>query len=540
MAASSYTTDLTLIDDAQAVGNFTATGGGASALNDETDYFINGAQCVSKNGFTATQKGMLADDVSAPSITAGDAVFIWARQANRNILDTIANSGGAVIMGTSGSVFAGFNVDGSNAVGSDLLSWVNYAVDPTQTNSYTSGSPGAASTWDHFGFEWKILGSGSLKGAPNAIGIIRYGRELRCQDGDLGNGYATFEGAASFDADTTRRWGILTPVTGGYLHHGNFVMGLVGTAVDFRDADRSIIVLDDPFVPAGFNEFEIINASSNVEWTNIKIEALGTTSPFILTLNVGTFTGRACTFVGASTTVFASTGSCINSTWQNSDQITLGGADISGSNILTPTVLADEGAVFDDRTTTGTTALTEYTGCTFEKGATAHHAIEFGVNVDDDLTIEGVEFTGFSSTADANDATLRFNATTGSLTLTLINCTVDGVAATTSNVGVDDAAGIVVTLSTNIVGTFTGMRDNSEVRVYAAGTKTELAGVENATAGTADNRSFAATISGGTSVDYTVVNTQYEIVRVEGFTWPSAAQDIPISQRFDRNYNNPV
>jgi len=536
VAAASYTTDLTLIDDAQAVGNFVASGGGASALNDETDYFINDTQCVSKNGFTATQKGMLADDVSAPSITAGDAVFMWARQANRNILDTVANSGGAVIMGTSNSVFAGFNVDGNNVDGNALLSWVNYAVDPTQSSSYTSGSPGAASTWDHFGFEWAILGSGSLKGAPNAIGVIRYGREIRCQDGDLGNGYATFDGAAVFDAGITRRWGILTPISGGYNFHGNFVMGLVGTAVDFRDSDRNILVLEDPFVPVGFNEFEIINASSNVEWTGISIEALGTTSPFTLTLNVGTFTGDLCTFKGAGTTVFTSTGACTNSTWQDSDQITLGEADISGSSILTPTVAIDEGAVFDDRTTTATTALTEYTNCIFSKGATAHHAIEFGTGVDDDLTLEGVEFTGFSSTAEANDATLRFNATGGSLTLTLINCTVDGAAATTSNVGVDDAAGITVTLSTDIVGTFTGMRDNSEVRVYTAGTSTELAGVENATAGSTDDRSFAATIAGGTSVDYTIVNETYEIVRVEGFTWPTTAQDIPISQRFDRNY----
>jgi hypothetical protein len=536
MAAPTYSTDLTLIGDAQDVATFVATGGGASALNDETDYFINNTQCVSKNGFTATQKGLMHDDVSAPTITAGDAVFIWARQANRNILQTVANSGGSVIMGTSNTVYDGFNVDGSNVAGSNLLSWVSYAVDPTATPSYSNGTPGA---YDHFGFEWTILGSGSLKGAPNAVGVIRHGRELRMVDGDVGNGFATFDGAATFDANVARRWGILTPVTGGYLFHGDFVMGQSGTSTDFRDSDRSILVLEDAFVPSTFNEFEIINASSNVEWTNIKIEALGSTAPFILTLNVGTFTGELCTFVGGATTVFTSTGACTNSTWQNCGQITLGEADISGSSILTPTVAADLGAVFDDRTTTTTTALTEYTGCTFSIGSNAHHAIEFGTGVDDDLTLEGVEFTGFSSTNDANNSTLRFNATSGSLTLTLINCTVDGAAATTSNVGVDDAAGITVTLSTDIVGTFTGMRDNTEVRVYAAGTSTELAGIENATAGSVDNRSFAATIAGGTSVDYVIHNVDYEYIRVEGFTWPSAAQDIPIQQRLDRNFDNP-
>lgn len=543
MAAPTYSTDLALIDDAQAVGSYSATGGGAAALNDETDYFINDTQCISKNGFTATQKGIIHDDVSAPSIAAGDAVFIWGRQANRNILDTIANSGGAVIMGTSNSVFAGFNVDGNNVDGSALLSWVSYAVDPTQSSSYTSGSPGAASTWDHFGMEWKILGSGSLKGAPNAVGVIRHGREIRSVDGDLANGYATFDGAAVYDAGITRRWGILTPVTGGYLFHGNFVMGQSGTAVDFRDSNRNIQVIDDPFVPAGFNEFQIVNASSNVEWTGIQITALGTTSPFVLTLNVGVFTGDQCRFAGAATTIFDSEGQCTNSTWFQSGQVTLGEADVSGSSFLESTVAADAGALLDNRTTTGTTTLTGLNNTTFVQGTAAHHAITFGTGVDDDLVLEGVEFTGFSSTDNSDGATLQFLATSGSITLTLINCTVNGAAASASNIGIDDAAGVSVTISTDIVATFANLKDNSEVRIYTAGTSTELAGIEDATAGSADARTFAASIASGASVDYVIHNFQpgdevYQTIRVEGFSWPTAPQTIVIQQQLDRNVEN--
>lgn len=452
MAAPTYGTDLALIDDAQDVTSYAATGGGAAALNDETDYFINDSQCVSKNGFTLTQKGMVHDDVSAPTITSGDAVFIWGRQANRNILNTVALSGGAVIMGTSNSVFAGFNVDGSDVEGSNLLSWVSYAVDPTQSSSYTSGSPGAASTWDHFGMEWDILGSGALKGAPNAVGVSRHGRELTVIDGDLGNGYGTFEGAGSFDAAITRRWGILTPVAGGYLFHGAFVMGTT-TSVDFRDSDRSISVLDDAFVPAGFNEFEIRHTSSNVEWTAITITALGTTDPFTLTLDVGTFTGEGCSFSGAGTTTFASTGSMTNSKWSSCGRINLAEADISGSSILTSSVAADEGAVFDDRTTTGAVDISELDNCTFSIGAASHHAVRWGTGVDDDITLTGMHFNGFSSTADATNATLRFDATTGSMNVNLIDCFVDGNPATTGNVGVDDAAGIAVTLVVNPVTT---------------------------------------------------------------------------------------
>jgi hypothetical protein len=152
-------------------------------------------------------------------------------------------------------------------------------------------------------------------------------------------------GAANTDATVTNRWGILTPVAGGYQFHGAFVMGTTATAVDFRDSDRSISVLDDPFLPAGFNEFEIRNASSNVEWTNIIISHLGINTPSLLTLNVGTFTGELNQFTGFSTTTFASTSSCVNSTWTSSGRINLNEADISGSSILASSVAADEGAV---------------------------------------------------------------------------------------------------------------------------------------------------------------------------------------------------
>jgi hypothetical protein len=97
----------------------------------------------------------------------------------------------------------------------------------------------------------------------------------------------------------------------------------------------------------------------------------------------------------------------------------------------------------------------------------------------------------------------------------------------------------VVTISSNVIVTFSGMKDSTEVRVYAAGTSTELDGIENATAGTPDNRSFGASVAASTSVDYVIHNVNYEYIRVEGFTWPTTAQTIQINQRLDRNFENP-
>ena len=87
--------------------------------------------------------------------------------------------------------------------------------------------------------------------------------------------------------------------------------------------------------------------------------------------------------------------------------------------------------------------------------------------------------------------------------------------------------------------TFDKMKDNTEVRVFNAGTTTEVAGIENATAGSQDDRSFAFTQPAATSLDYRLINKTHEIVSVRAFTMPSADATIDIQQRVDRNYFNP-
>lgn len=448
MAVATYATDLALIGDAEDVTNYghvNIVGSGGAGLSDETDYFIENTQCISKAGFVTATKGIMQDVGGTITVASGDAVFVWAKQNNRNLMDTIAAGGMQVLIGDGLSDFDQFYVDGDDSEGSDLAGWRNYAVDPTQTPSATVGTP---TTTDYAGAAWKILGSGTLKGNPNGLDVTRHGRELQIIDGQAA-AYGTFL-AASVD-DSASAWGLLTPTLEGFLFHGAFVMGTTATAVDFRDSDRVINVLDDLFLPAGFNEFEIRNASSNVEWTNIIINHLGTNTPSLLTLNVGTFTGLLCQFGGFDTTTFASTGECLDSTWTSCARINLNEADISGSSILTSSVAADEGAVFDDRTTTAATNISELDNTIFSQGTAAHHAIRFGANVDDNIVLTGIAFNGFAAIEDDNGCALRFDATTGSLNCSLVGCTVDGVPATALNLFKDDAAGVAVTLVFDVI-----------------------------------------------------------------------------------------
>jgi hypothetical protein len=290
--------------------------------------------------------------------------------------------------------------------------------------------------------------------------VSRHGRELTVINGEAAN-YGTFEGAATFDSDPSRAWGILTPVAGGYQFHGAFVMGTVATAVDFRDSGRVINVLDDPFLPAGFNEFEIRNASSNVEWTNIIINHLGNAVPSVLTLDVGTFTGLLNQFTGFSTTIFGSTGECKNSTWTSCAAVTAGGANLSGSSILTPNVSANTSGLIWN---VNADPDTDLEGMIFSKtSGVAHHAIEFGVDIPTtSITLRNCNFgTDFSATEDGTvgDETFHFLDTTGTITLNLVGCT--------GNFGYR-TAGVVVTIVADPVTTLVHIEEQDGTDIQNA------------------------------------------------------------------------
>ena len=79
--------------------------------------------------------------------------------------------------------------------------------------------------------------------------------------------------------------------------------------------------------------------------------------------------------------------------------------------------------------------------------------------------------------------------------------------------------------------TLTGLQPNSEVRVFNAGTTTEIAGVENS------GTSFTANISSA-SVDIVVHSLGFEYQKISGAD-TSSNLTLPIQQRVDRNYSNP-
>ena len=116
-------------------------------------------------------------------------------------------------------------------------------------------------------------------------------------------------------------------------------------------------------------------------------------------------------------------------------------------------------------------------------------------------------------------------------------CTYTGSLTTTGTITLPNSGTFVGTItdsaSTRTITTLTltGLQTNTEVRVYGAGTTTELAGVENS------STTFTTTLE-ASSVDIVVHALGYEYQKIEGAD-TSADLTLPIQQRFDRNYRNP-
>jgi hypothetical protein len=431
MTAPSYTTDLTsgvvtLCADNTGWSELNGhTSGGADAT--ETDYYIQGSACVSQStgAATGTTAGMEYDYGSnITGFTTGDCFFFWQIFLAPNAIDTWANGGMRIGVGSTTG-----NIKFWKAVGNDFGrypygGWTNTAIDPTYTADYTEGT--ATSGNYRIFASWPNILSAVSKGNPHGVDAIRFGRgELIIQYGSLADGYGTFAGIAAQNDGTSNRWGLLQKQGAIYLWKGLMSFGNATNACDFRDSNVNITVDDTPRTYAAFNRIVITNASSIVYWTNVVFSAANASQlsrgQFEMASNADVRL-TSCQFVDWDTTVLLSNAVLSGCTFLRTNAVTAPGCDLRASNFLTPTVAADTGAVVWNANVATDGKLDS---TIFSKGTNAHHAIQFGSSAPTSMTLRGISFSGFNASNGQNDSTLLF-ADRGSnvtWTISLIGCT---------------------------------------------------------------------------------------------------------------------
>ncbi len=456
MVIPAYTTDLTLMDAAENDTNWAeATASGWTAVfavtGGDTDDFIQNAACNSST-FKTGVGVLLYDNSGGITLNQDDAVLIWAKWDAGPGLDTDANGGMRTVMGNSLSAFNSFDQSGSDSY--TYGGWKNFATgDPADSEVTPDDVVGGPTTVKQFhGWAANALSVPS-KGNPYKVDVIRYGRcEIRVNGGET-NDFAIFFGMATendLNVTSFNRWGLFQAVDGGYLWKGLMTLGYT-SAVDFRDSNAFITVDDTPHCTKNFNLIEIDQAGSRVDWTSITFVSLGTKSPgrFVM-LAAADVNFVSCSFSDMDTFIFLSSASVLNTSFIRCNTITHGGCVMNGSLILEAIVAVNDGALVYGAAVDPDGFVDDMT---FSMGTVSHHAIDFGTAVDSSLvsiTLRGIAFDGFGAVDDADASTVRFLALSGSLTLNLIDCTVDGVSPVASgggqNFSVDDAAGMTVTV----------------------------------------------------------------------------------------------
>ena len=548
MAAVVVTANNLRIDDMENTTGIASIGGGPGAGADP-DIKYQGSNSITRASGTAGQGFDFTDTVTH----ALDTLF-----RETTMFKVVVTNPGALLARTAPALRLRIGIDNANFFeyevhGNDtypaVRSWLIIPIDVNIAGyrDTTTGTP-AISVIDY----WGIQGDFSVNSTNPNIGMdaIDIGAGLNMVGGDGASADGVFQDFSDADFNTTaNRWGYCIETEAGFDAFGIWWIGedhnQVATATVFVDTGI-VIAFPDGLFAAGFSGLGINLevAATDVTFTSCLFLSKGnttTTDTRAILLVTGTagvkFLADSCTFDAFAAFTLTSKAELRDCIITNSLLITQAGGTLDGCIISGATT--GDGVAFiqsDD--------LAEIKNCdfTFSDG----HAIE--ITATGTYSFVGNKFTGYSGTpgsnlvssSGSNDAAI-FNDSGG-----LVTINVSGGGDTPA---IRNGVGATTVVNNNVALTFSGLRDNTEVRVFTADTTTELAGIENATDGTSDDRSVTFSLSASISVDVRfahgiAADGNHYIVpdrnSILDLTWPTVTSDIPITQVLDRNFDDPV
>lgn len=521
-----------------------ASGGGGSIIED-TDIFIEGTTSVTEQ-ISSSRRVMLFDNGSTQDLSNGH-IYIWVNCGIVGILDTKANGGMTVrLTGPTSTNFVEWYVGGSDSWPTSIQGgWTMFVVDTASTPSNTGGTAPALAAIQKIGIS--AISDGTMtKSADNTWvdaawflgdgtpGIIVEGRNAGTTDWDFADINTQIgTSAGSFIPGPGGSWVCNTPIQ----------YGINDTSTHgFTDTNQTILWADQEFAAA---DLYGLSALGN---------AGGTTN---VTLGIKTGTGddatgaQGCAIQAAATGVrwemdfndanldaigfygcnFQHGGdfllddvavSCISTQYLDCDSALVTGSEQLKCSVINANTA--DGAAFMT-----TDDLGDIVRCSFE--FSDGHGIELTTPRVAAQTSKGNTFTGYATQVGTANDRMVYNNSGGLVDLSIT----DGGTFTTYR----DGASASTTVTQDVTVTLTGLKDDTEIRVFDTGTTTEIAGIEDATAGSPDDRTFDITLAAATAVDIRIINVTHEIEKLTNYIMPSVDASLPIQQRFDRNYANP-
>jgi hypothetical protein len=527
-------------DAMNATTNVSSIGGGAGSTV-ETDIIYQGTASISRK---VTAAGFYTSTGANRNMTTTARrtwlVKVWL--TNYSSLSTIGNSLEVRIGSGTGAYY-------SYVVGSPTVAypakggWAILAIDPNIASHRdgTTGSP-TLTACNYFA-AFATCSTSKVENLCLDAVDVGYGLHLTGGDGaDPDGNFTNF--VTDDEGDITNgRFGYVTTQSGALFVFGRLVIGATSASGSFTavatgfTATAAQVVWPENKGAAGFSGivFHLGNASTLLNLTRCNLTSQGTAT--------GEDTRAVLDVIGTSGTLTV-TGGAVS----NFASLTLtSGATFNGVVISQCGQVAAAGATLNNssvQNSPATSALlwnvaTDTNGrlddMSFTSAGTGH-AIELGSSTPTTISFSGHSYSGYAGVDGSTGNEVLYNNSGKTITVNIVG---GGTVPTVRN---GAGASTVIVQATNV--TLTGLRDNTEIRVYDQTTPipNELAGIENATTGTVDNRSFSFSLSSGTVVDIAVFNQDYILPpnnRIENYTVPGTDASIPISQVRDRNYKNP-
>lgn len=503
---ATVTSQLTRIHDLEGSLVSVAVGGGAGAAAN-TDIFLQGSQSLGRRQSNVVVNGFLLDDGAGNDLSADNVhVGAWVWMTHYSALTALRFR--------VASASASTNYDEHTFPLTEFPSlggWVRIWVDISRTPDFTGGTGLDEASARYFGptVSLPTVGGNAANLILDAIDQTTTGLLLTGTSG-------VWQDFLTADVSTTNKYGVVSESSGIIYCRARLTLGSA-TSLAFSDSNFVVVFPQQNLVSSNFMGVtcSLANASTSITMTSGAFQSPGVVKgDFIVTGTSGTLTLTSCTLSGLRAVTLTSTCTATNTTFQSCGLVTQGAATIS-----TCTFNAPSGAV---GLLSG--APTSVTDCRFISKGTGH-AIE--LTTPGTYTFDGNIFTGFAGTNGSTGNEAVYNNSGGAITL---NITGGG-----STPSIRNGAGASTTVNSNVSITLTGLKNPSEVRVFSAGTTTEVTGTgaENVTSG-----SHLFSVASGASIDIAVLSLGYQNLRILNFS-TTADTSIPVSQQIDRQYNNP-
>lgn len=460
-------------------------------------------------------------DSVTPFDLTGKSIYSWMNGPGS--IGTFEQGGYRIVIGDSNDNVRAYYVGGSDTPGFFVRGWFCFMLNgdnlPTLFQQISGGEPDISDiTQVGVGFTTIAKATGN---SPNCFyDVARVGTGITVA-GDP-NDPGSFSDIAAQDELTTNAWGIFRRIdTGVYGCQGRLTFGSESQSTEFVE-ENTTLFFENNTVSDNFYKLQTIGSSgeTNIVKFGTKIgegeSAIGTNGvtvqsgiPFDIEFGDPDVEHQiyGSTIRGASNgIIFGNNPSneIITTAFDRCGQVDTSSAFVRRST-FSETSSPDAALLWNDSIDiansnfNGNLAAIEYP----QSGTYSHDDLIFAGNTHD---------INFSGSGD-----LIINATGTSNTSTFI-ITGPGLSVTVDN---------PVTLS------FTGLKPNTEVRIYDPETREELAGIEN----TSGTFSYQYNFSPEREIIYVIFNVEYQPIKLR-LILPSVDTSLPIQQVFDRVFSS--